>query len=146
MSKKVNPIPEGYRTVTPFLTVEDGRKQLDFLQRAFNAEVTYLMQDDEGRVQHAELTIGDSKVMVGQCQGEWKARPSTLYLYVEDTDAVYKRALEAGATSVREPTDQVYGDRNAGVEDSNGNQWWIGTHIEDVSHEEMERRMKESRG
>jgi uncharacterized glyoxalase superfamily protein PhnB len=78
--------------------------------------------------------------MLGEATGQWKPRPSTLYLYVHDTDATYRRALEAGATSLMEPANQFYGDRNAGVQDPSGNFWWIATHVEDVSAEEMKRR------
>lgn len=89
---------------------------------------------------HAELRIGDSIVMLGDVAGEFKPMRSTIHLYVNDADTVYRRALQAGATSVREPADQFYGDRNAGVEDPCGNFWWIATHKEDVSPEELERR------
>ncbi len=78
--------------------------------------------------------------MLGEASGQWKPRPSTLYLYVNDTDATYHRAIEAGATSLKEPVNEFYGDRAAGVQDPVGNFWWIATHIEDVSPEEMQRR------
>ena len=77
---------------------------------------------------------------MGEASGEWKPMPSTLYLYVPDADATYQRALEAGATSVQEPEDQFYGDRHGGVKDPSGNLWWVATHIEDVSSEEIARR------
>jgi PhnB protein len=89
---------------------------------------------------HAELRIGDSVVMLADAAGDFKPLPCALYLYVPDADATYRRALEAGATSVMEPANQFYGDRNAGVKDPTGNQWWIGTHVEDVPPEEMARR------
>ncbi|MBZ5496966.1 MAG: VOC family protein [Acidobacteriia bacterium] len=91
-------------------------------------------------VQHAEAKIGDSIIMMGEAQGEWKPKPATLYVYVDDVDAVYRRALQAGATSLREPANQFYGDRSGGVQDESGNQWWIATHIEHVTPEEMARR------
>ncbi len=91
---------------------------------------------------HAQVKIGDSFVMMGEPMGEFQPMPASIYLYVEDTDATYQRALEAGATSIMEPADQFYGDRNAGVKDPFGNLWWIGTHIEDVSPEEIEKRAK----
>ena len=138
----VKPIPEGYHTVTPYLTVADAEAQIDFLKRAFGAEETYRHGDDKGRVMHAEVRLGDSMVMIGQAREPWTPKPSNFYLYVEDVDAAYKRAVEAGGKSIREPTDQFYGDRTGGVEDTLGNSWWIGTHIEDVTPEEMERRMK----
>jgi PhnB protein len=136
----VKPIPEGYHTVTPYLTVADAEAQIDFLKRAFGAEETYRHADDKGRVMHAEVRVGDSKVMIGQARDQWTPRQANFYLYVEDVDAVYKRAVAAGGKSLREPTNEAYGDRSSGVEDSQGNQWWIGTHVEDVSPEEIQRR------
>ena len=137
----VNPVPKGYHTVTPYLTVPDARKQIEFLKRAFGAQTTEsLHEDSDGAIRHAELKIGDSMIMLGQARDQWKASQSSFYLYVPDCDALYKRALEAGAKSIAEPANQFYGDRHGGVEDASGNQWWIATHIEDVSPEEMERR------
>jgi len=136
----VKAIPEGYHTITPYITVDGAAKLLDFIKEAFGATVLEVMKDDSGNVRHAEAQIGDSKVMVGQARDEWKPRPSTLYLYVENTDELYKRAMAAGAKSLMEPADQFYGDRNAGVEDTFGNWWWIATHVEDVGPEEMARR------
>jgi uncharacterized glyoxalase superfamily protein PhnB len=89
---------------------------------------------------HATLKIGTSMLMLGQAGDSFKSVPAMLYMYVEDVDAVYKRALEHGAVSVREPSDQMYGDRSGGVVSANGIQWWIGTHFEDVSEEELQRR------
>jgi len=139
----VNPIPEGYHTVTPYLTVADAAAQIDFLKRAFGAKETFRHADDKGNVSHAEVRVGTSMIMIGQARGQWTPRPAILYLYVEDVDAVYKRAVEAGGKPVQAPADQAYGDRSGGVEDSQGNQWWIGTHIEDVSPEEIQRRYSE---
>jgi PhnB protein len=137
----VKPIPAGYHTVTPYLTVADARKAIDFLKRAFDAKTTEsLSEDSDGNIRHAEIKIGDSMVMVAQARDEWKARPSAFYLYVPDCDGWYKRAMQAGAKSLMEPADQFYGDRNAGVEDPAGNYWWIATHIEDVSPDELDRR------
>jgi PhnB protein len=135
-----NPIPPGYATVTPFLCVADAAKLIDFLKQAFAAEVTFRMDRPDGAVAHAEVKIGDSKVMIGQPAPGQETR-AMLHLYVPDTDAVYARAMAAGATSIREPADQFYGDRSGGVRDISGNQWWIATHVEDVTPEEMERRM-----
>ncbi len=90
---------------------------------------------------HAEVKIGDSIVMMGE-GADSKNFPGMLHLYMEDVDAVYQRAIQAGAKSLREPADQPYGDRSGGVEDAFGNQWWISTHVEDVSSDELERRMK----
>ena len=136
----VKPIPEGYHSVTSYLLVEDVARLIDFLKQAFQATEMHRMSRPDGRVGHAEVKIGDSMVMMGEAQGDWKPMPATLYLYVEDTDAVYRQALAAGAASIMEPADQFYGDRNAGVKDPCGNVWWIATHIEDVSREEIARR------
>lgn len=135
-------IPDGYHTVTPYLTVINADHQIEFLQKAFGGELTYSMRDIQGRIRHAEIRIGDSMVMVGQSREQFHPRPMNFYLYVPECDDVYRRALAAGSKSIQEPTDHPYGDRSAGVEDSQGNHWWIGTHIEDVAPDEIERRMK----
>ena len=135
-----NPIPQGYGTVTPFLRVADAAKLIDFLKQAFAAEVTFRMDGPDGSVMHAEVKIGDSMVMIGQAPAGQEMR-AMLNLYVPDTDALYNSAMAAGATSIREPANQFYGDRSGGVRDICGNEWWMATHIEDVSQEEMERRM-----
>lgn len=138
----VKPIPDGYHSVTPYLTVNDPGEVIDFLKKAFDAQETYAMRDSSGKIQHAEVKVGDSILMLGGARGEWTARPGNFYLYVEDVDAVYKRAIAAGGKSLSEPANQFYGDRHGGVQDSQGNTWWIATHIEDVSPEELERRAK----
>ena len=138
------PVPDGYHTVTPYLTVDDAALQIDFLKRAFNAQVNYEMKDPQGNVRHAEVRVGDSILMIGQARDEWTSRPMTFYLYVPDVDAMYKSALAAGAKSLQEVTTQFYGDRSGGVEDPQGNYWWIATHVEDVSPEEMDRRHQEA--
>jgi PhnB protein len=120
--------------------VENAKQLIVFLEQAFGAEVTERMARADGSIGHAEVRIGDSVIMLSDARDQWKPLQSAVYLYVPDTDVVYRRALEAGATSVMEPADQFYGDRNAGVQDSAGNFWWIGTHQEDVSREELERR------
>ena len=140
MKTAVKPIPEGYHSVTPYLTVENVERLLDFMKAAFDAKETERMTRPDGTIGHAEARIGDSAVMMGQVQAANKARPGNLYLYVPDVDATYRRALAAGGKSLREPTDEFYGDRNSGVEDPVGNQWWIATHVEDVSPAEMKRR------
>ena len=104
------------------------------------------MRLPDGRVMHAQVRIGDSPIMMGQAREEWPAMPACIYLYVEDADAGYEKALAAGATSLEVPRDEFYGDRHGSVRDSQGNIWWIATHIEDVSPEEIERRAAEMRG
>ncbi len=136
----VKPIPDGYHTVTPVLTVHGAAKLIEFLKQAFDAKEIYRLAGPDGNVMHAEVKIGDSMVMLGEATDDWKPMPAKIALYVEDTDAWYKRALRAGATSVREPSDQFYGDRSAGVKDFARNHWWIHTHIEDVPPEEINKR------
>ncbi len=140
VATSVRPIPEGYHTVTPHLTVPGVAKLIDFMKAAFDATERGRFEGPDGSVMHAEVKIGDSIVMMGEPSGEFKAMPGVLSLYVPDVDATYRRAIEAGATSLREPADQFYGDRSGGVQDASGNQWWISTHVEDVSPEEMRRR------
>lgn len=140
----VKPIPEGYQIVTAYLTVPDVAKLLEFVQRVFGAKVVEALPGADGEIRHADVVIGDSHVMMGAASGQWPARPGTLHVYVEDVDATYREALAAGATSLREPTNEFYGDRSAGVVDGQGNQWWMATHVEDVSKEEMERRAAEA--
>lgn len=136
------PIPNGLHTVTPYVIVENAAALLDFVTKVFDAKQRELIRGPDGKIGHAEVVIGDSVIMLADKPSHREAMPASLYVYVEDTDARYKRALEAGATSVMEPADQFYGDRNAGVKDSTGNIWWIGTHIEDVSPDELARRAK----
>jgi len=137
----VAPIPSGYHTLTPYLVVEDGEGLLTFLKVAFQAvEVKRALRPD-GTIANAELRIGDSMLMVAQAKEPWKPMPAGFYLYVPDTDAAYAAAMAARGLSTMEPADQFYGDRNAGVQDPWGNNWWIATHIEDVSPEEVQRRL-----
>jgi len=136
----VRPIPEGYHTVTPYLVVEGASRLIEFMREAFGA-VERSRFGDGDRITHGEVQIGDSIIMLSDGQPAQPQFPAMIHLYVDDCDAVYRRALAAGATSLREPADQFYGDRSAGVSDAFGNQWWIATHAEDVSDEEMHRRM-----
>jgi uncharacterized glyoxalase superfamily protein PhnB len=140
MAAKVNPIPEGFHTVTPVLTVQGAAKLIDFLKQAFDAEELYRLDGPNSTVLHAEVKIGDSMIMVGEATDQWKPMQVAVALYVRDADEWYRRALRAGATSVREPSDQFYGDRSAGVKDFAGNHWWIHTHIENVPPDEVKRR------
>jgi uncharacterized glyoxalase superfamily protein PhnB len=142
VTSEVKPVPDGYHSLTPILSVEGAPKLIDFLKQVFNAQEEEVYKGPDGRVIHAELTVGDSIVMINDATPEFPALPTMINVYIEDVDAAYKRALQAGATSLREPSNQFYGDRTGGVKDAHGNQWWIATHVEDVSQEELERRMK----
>ena len=139
------PIPDGYHSVTPYLTVHGAAKVIEFLKQAFGAEISHQpLKRPDGTIMHAQVKIGDSMIMMGDPTGakhEWqKPMAAALYLYVPDCDKLYQSALRAGAKSLQEPADQFYGDRHGGVVDPWGNQWWIATHKEDVSPEEMARR------
>jgi PhnB protein len=138
----LKPVPEGYHTVTPYLTASDAEGLLQFIKQAFGATEHYVMRGPDGEIRHGDVLVGDSHVMLGQAGGEWKAMPAQLYLYVPDCDAVYRQALAAGATSVQEPKTQFYGDRHGCVRDRWGNLWWAASHVEDVSEEEIAERAK----
>jgi PhnB protein len=118
-----------YRTLTPYLCVPDADVQVRFLEAAFGATETRCHRNADGTVMHAELTVGDSLVMVGQAGAEWKPLTAALYVWVPDVDATYARALEAGASFQSAPEDKPYGHRGAGVVDKNGITWWIASPI-----------------
>lgn len=140
MPDRINFKPQGYHTVTPYLIITDVGRLINFLQQVFDGEVVERLQLPGGRIMHAEVRIGDSRVMLGEAAGPEGVVSGMLHLYLEDVDATYRQALAAGATSLREPTNEFYGDRSAGVKDAFGNQWWLATHIEDVPPEEIQRR------
>jgi uncharacterized glyoxalase superfamily protein PhnB len=136
--------PAEYHTVSPYLLVADAAKMIDFMQKAFDATVVERHERGDGSVGHAEVKIGDSIVMMGGVQGEWKPMQASLYVYVPDADATYARALEHGATPVMPVSKQFYGDKMGGITDPAGNVWWIATRIEDVTHDEIARRAREN--
>ncbi len=143
---EVKAIPDGYHSVQPYLYFKNSAEAIAYYAKAFGATERMRMPDKNGRIMHAEITIGDSCIMmadeseaVGAYNPEhYGGAPMSLMIYVEDCDAVYAKALAAGAKSLREPADQFYGDRMAGVADPFGFHWFIGTHIKDVSKEELE--------
>jgi uncharacterized glyoxalase superfamily protein PhnB len=120
---------ETYRTVTPYLVVADADAEIRFLKAAFGATEASCQRSDDGRVMHAELNVGNSLVMLGQANEQWKALPAAVFLWVPDVDAVYARALQSGATSQSAAEDKPYGHRMAGIVDQNGITWWIGSPI-----------------
>src|SRR6478609_6361018 len=122
-------VKETYRTVTPYLVVPDADAELKFLKEAFGAAELECHRRPDDTVMHAELTIGDSLIMLGQAGGQWGPRSAAFYLWITDVDATYAKALAAGATSESEPEDKPYGHRNAGVVDRNGVTWWIGAPV-----------------
>ena len=123
---------EGAPTVQPYMHPLRAEPAMAFLKRAFGAQELGRHASPDGVIHHLMLKIGDSFMEMGEAQGPYQPMPAMYYLYVPDCDAVYRRALEAGATSMSEPVDQPYGDRSAGVKDVFGNQWYIATHIKDV--------------
>jgi len=122
-------IPEGYHTVTPYLVVDDVPGLIEFVKAAFGAAERMRNLRPDGTVSHAEVEIGDSIVMMGEPQDAGSTMPGMIHLYVSDVDATYEQALWAGGSSLREPADQPYGDRMAGIKDQFGNQWWIATPV-----------------
>lgn len=139
----VKPIPDGYPRVTPVLNVNGAAQLIEFLKKAFGFEERMRMPAPGGAIGHAELQLGDSMLMLSDALRE-PAMPGSIFLYVEDTDAAFRAALLAGATSIMEPTDMFWGDRFARVRDPAGNLWGLATHQEDVSEEEMGRRAAEA--
>jgi PhnB protein len=154
MSSSVRPIPEGYHSITPYLIVSDATGAIAFYKQAFGAAEVMRMPAPDGKIGHAELRIGDSKIMLADEFPDMGARgpkafggsPVSLHLYVEDVDATAKRALAAGAKEVRPIKDQFYGDRLGTVEDPFGHHWHISTHKEDLSPDELKRRAAQAMG
>jgi len=136
--------PATHPAVVPYLVVADADRELAFMKEVLGATEIRMSRDPQGHVGHAELGIGGAMVMLGEASEQWPPSPAVIYVYIPDVDAGNKRALAAGANSIWEPADQRYGDRNAGVRTTNGVQWWIATHREDVSEEEAERRSAEA--
>jgi PhnB protein len=146
----VKPIPEGYRTVTPYLAVDDAAGAIAYYKRAFGAKERVRMDAPGGKIGHAELEIGDSLVMLSDAFPQASTRPpkeldgtsASIFLYVEDVDGVVQQAVDAGATITMEVSDQFWGDRFGAIQDPFGHVWSIATHVEDVPPEEMEERAK----
>ena len=136
----VNPVPEGFHTVTPYMIVTGAQQLIDFVTSAFGGTLIHASRRPDGAVWHAQMKIGDSMIMLSDASEQFKAMPSAINLYVPDVDATHARAVKAGGRSVMEPATQFYGDRSSGVQDACGNYWWISTHVEDVSEEEITRR------
>ena len=150
-----NPIPDNYRRVTPYLIVDGAAEAIDFYERVLGAKQRGdRMPAPGGKIGHAELELGDSVIMLADEAPDFGAlspktvggTPVTIHVYVEDVDAAFQAAMEAGATSQRDLEDQFYGDRMGQFEDPFGHQWSVATHVEDVSPEEMEKRAAAAMG
>ncbi|HMF90269.1 MAG TPA: VOC family protein [Candidatus Angelobacter sp.] len=149
MAKKVNPVPDGYHHITPYLVIQGAAAAIDFYKKVFGATELFRMAQPDGRVGHAELKIGDSVFMLADEFPEMQVvgpktlgnTPVGLHVYVEDADATFNHALSLGSRIKKPMADQFYGDRSGTIEDPFGHKWTIATHKEDVTPEEMKRRM-----
>lgn len=144
----VKPIPEGYHSLTPYLIVDGGAEALEYYKKAFGATELFRMEH-EGKIGHAEMKIGDSPFMLGDQNEQmgykgpkaYGGSPISLMIYVDDCDTIYNKAIEAGGTEVKPLQDQFYGDRSGTLTDPFGHMWTVATHKEDVTPEEMEKRL-----
>ena len=152
MAGQVRPVPEGYHTVSPYLTVNNGARAIDYYKRAFGAQEKNRMETPQGKVMHAELQIGDSIIMLAdEMPGSTTRAPQSLngttvavFLYVNDVDSVFNQAVQAGAKSDAAPQDMFWGDRFGKLTDPFGHSWAIATHKEDVAPAEMQKRAQEA--
>ena len=143
-------IPAGYHTVTPYLAIKDAAKALEFYRQAFGATVKSRLTMPDGRVGHAEISIGDSLILLadefpaygGKAPSTLGGSPVSIHLYVEDADTFFKQAVAAGARELKPLKDQFYGDRSGQLQDPFGHLWWVATHKEDVSPEELQKRVE----
>jgi PhnB protein len=148
MTTTVKPIPEGYHSVTPYLTIKNAADALEFYKRAFGATEVMRMADPGGRIGHAEIRIGDSPIMLSDEFPEMDAlgpepaggSPVTIHLYVDDVDSFVQRASGAGAQILRPVENQFYGDRGGKLRDPFGHVWWVASHVEDVPPDELRKR------
>ena len=142
-------VPAGYNMVNPYLTVGDVPVLVEFLQQAFGGVVTRQIKQPDGRIEHAEVQVGDSLLMIGPSHVESRMRshdehrPGTFYVFATDVDAVYRRAMTCGASAWQAPADTFYGDRVAAVTDTNGNVWWIATRGKPLGPQELQKRADE---
>jgi PhnB protein len=154
MSKKVSPIPKGYNSITPYLIVKGAAQAIEYYKSVFGATEVFRMDQPDGKVGHAELKIGDSRVMLADENLNMGAghasaasigqSPVSLYLYIPDVDRVVERAVAAGAKILKPVQDQFYGDRSGFIQDPFGHLWGIATHVEDVAPKELEERAKKA--
>jgi PhnB protein len=142
LAKPKSHVPEGFQSIVPYIHVDGAAAFLEFITKAFGAKETFRSNTPEGKIMHAAARIGDAMIEVSDATDQWQAMPCAIHLYLPDPDGAYRSALAAGATSLYEPADMFYGERSAGVADPFGNKWYIATHVEDISAEEMEARQR----
>jgi len=150
MPTSVKPIPDGHRTVAPYLAIKNAAAALEFYKQGFGAVETYKLIVPDGRVGHAEIRLGDSLIMLsdefpefgGKAPEALGGSPVSIHLYVEDVDAFVKKAVAAGARELKPVANQFYGDRSGQLQDPFGHLWWVATHKEDVASDEMQRRVR----
>lgn len=148
MKDRVKPIPKGYHSVTPYLVVDNAVEAIDYYKRAFGAKEVFRMSGPGNKIAHAEIQIGDSRVMLTDASTEMKTvspkaiggTPVSLMIYVEDVDTVFKAAIKAGGGQIRAVEDMYYGDRSGSLKDPFGHHWHISTHKEDLTPEEIQHR------
>lgn len=153
-AKKVLPIPKGYHSVIPYLFVSNAKKAIEFYKKAFGAKEMMRMEQPAGKIGHAELKIGDARIMLSDECLEMNARspekfggsPVSIHLYIKDVDGVVKRAVSAGATLVRPVETMFYGDRSGAIADPYGHMWFVSTHVEDVTPAKVKKRAAELYG
>ena len=151
---KVNPIPEGYHSVTPYLSIKGAAKAIDYYKQVFGATELFRMAAPDGKIGHAEIKIGNSPIMLADEFPEMEfvspqtlgGSPIGLMIYVDDVDTMFNQALSAGATEVKPLQDQFYGDRSGTLKDPFGHVWTVATHVEDVAPEELQKRAAAAHG
>jgi len=151
---KVNPIPEGYHSVTPYLSIKGAAKAIDYYKQVFGATELFRMAGADGKIGHAEIKIGNSPIMLADEFPEMEfvspqtlgGSPIGLMIYVDDVDTMFNQALSAGATEVKPLQDQFYGDRSGTLKDPFGHVWTVATHVEDVAPEELQKRAAAAHG
>ncbi len=138
-------VPQGFHSVTPYLVVKDPAEAIHFMREVFGAtELIAPMHREDGTIMHAEMRVGNSPIMIGGTSGDWQPSPAMLYVYVENADEAYNKALQIGATSMMEPADQPHGDRYGMVRDSQGNQWCMAEVLEQLTEAELRSRYGQS--
>lgn len=137
---QVKKVPDTFASLSPYLAVTNAEAVIEFICRGLGGKLARRLNRADGSVGHTEIQIFDSRVMLAEATEQWPAKPASMHLYVKDVDAVFKHACLYGGNGFMPPTDMPHGDRMAGVADPSGNQWWIATHIEDLTDEEIAAR------